>query len=130
MSTPRLFSALALLCLVLTHALALTAIRARFEWQRAEIEQTLCENRNRPELGCHGSCVLRKQLKAAEDATHGLLRLRADALPDFVLPAAATVPVAPLVFVATTVEWAATPPISAYDAFLGGSFRPPAPQIS
>ncbi len=131
MTAPRLALAFALLSLVLTHALALTAIRVRFEWQRAEIERTLCENRNRPEVGCHGSCVLRKQLKEAETATHGLLRLRADSLPDFVMPAPPEMPTLLAEFTAFAApDWATARPAAAYDAFRGVCFRPPAPAIS
>lgn len=46
-------------------ALGQTLILGRFYLHRAEIEQTLCENRLKPELQCHGKCHLKKQLAAS-----------------------------------------------------------------
>lgn len=37
-----------------------------FKFHQKKIEQALCINKNRPELGCHGSCFLRKQWKEVE----------------------------------------------------------------
>ncbi len=46
-------------------ALGQTLIIGRFYIHRAEIERTLCENRAKPELKCHGKCHLKKQLAAS-----------------------------------------------------------------
>ncbi len=46
-------------------ALGQTLILGRFYLHRAEIERTLCENRAKPELKCHGKCHLKKQLAAS-----------------------------------------------------------------
>ena len=43
-----------------------------FKLNREVIEREFCVNKNRPELGCHGTCFLKKQLeKANEDAESG-----------------------------------------------------------
>lgn len=43
-----------------------------FKLNREIIEREFCVNKNRPELGCHGTCFLKKQLeKASEDAKSG-----------------------------------------------------------
>lgn len=42
-----------------------TLILGRFYLHRAEIERTLCENKAKPELKCHGKCHLKKQLAAS-----------------------------------------------------------------
>lgn len=38
-----------------------------FKIRQAEITAKLCENRNKPELDCAGTCYLKKQLKAVEE---------------------------------------------------------------
>ena len=129
---PRFFVALSLLLLVLTHALALTAVRVRFEWRRAEIARTLCRNRLTPELGCQGSCVLRDELRQAAANTGGLLRLGADTLADLFVP-----PAVPLALPTTLAVWApadARPWARARTAALvagfgADRFRPPAAPI-
>lgn len=35
-------------------------------WNRQEIAQTLCENRDQPELNCCGKCVLNKKLQQVD----------------------------------------------------------------
>jgi hypothetical protein len=37
-----------------------------FKINQAEIAQTLCENRAKPQLSCNGKCVLVKELKKTE----------------------------------------------------------------
>jgi hypothetical protein len=37
-------------------------------WNREEIAQTLCENRDQPELDCCGKCVLSKKLQQVDKA--------------------------------------------------------------
>jgi hypothetical protein len=129
-SVSRLFIALSLLALVLTHTLALTAVRVQFEWQRAEIARTLCENRNHPEMGCNGSCVLRKELKAATENTGGLLRLGSDTLADLFLPAESGAILLPqpagLRFGVAARTWPHAPDARADAGFGRGLWRPPA----
>lgn len=38
-----------------------------YQLNRAAIEKKFCENRNRPELQCHGKCHLKKQLEKQEE---------------------------------------------------------------
>lgn len=42
-----------------------TLIIGRFYLHRARIERTLCENKAKPEMKCHGKCQLKKQLAAS-----------------------------------------------------------------
>ena len=80
-----------LLLLVLLHGLALTVIRLDFAAERAALEAQFCENKDKPELGCHAQCFLRHSLQQAEDAASGLQRRKAAALDDFFLPTPALV---------------------------------------
>jgi hypothetical protein len=37
-----------------------------YEWNKAYIAKTLCENRNKPRVCCRGKCYLKKQLAKAD----------------------------------------------------------------
>lgn len=39
-----------------------SAIKIHFEWNRTEITELFCINKDEPELGCKGQCVLMKRL--------------------------------------------------------------------
>jgi hypothetical protein len=60
--------ALALLFVVcITYSLLLKlGIVAYYEYNKAYIAQTLCENRDKPQSGCRGKCYLRRQLAKAD----------------------------------------------------------------
>lgn len=57
---------LAVLCLLIgcQQALMLT----HFKLNQDRIEQTLCVNKNQPELQCHGTCYLNKKLKRTKNS--------------------------------------------------------------
>ena len=123
----RLTGALGLLVLLLAHAFSLTAIWVEFKVQQATIEQTLCENRQQPELGCHGHCVLTKRLRQAEEATSNLLQRKASQLADvFLSPAALVLGPAPVWPLAAAPAWAHRP-AGRYDHYEGSLFHPPDP---
>lgn len=59
-------SAILLLLLVFQAFYSLTVV-TYFYANRPYIASVLCENRNKPESGCKGSCYLNKQLSKAQD---------------------------------------------------------------
>ena len=125
MQVGRILGALGLLGLLLLHTFSLTAVWVEFQLRQATIERTLCENRDRPELACHGHCVLRKRLHQTEEAASSPVQLKSGQLADTFLPPA------PLVFgVAPT--WPPTPArawaklvAGAYDRYEAAVFQPP-----
>lgn len=60
----RQITSLVLLTAVLMQSLGSLCVVISFEVNRDYIAQSLCVNRNRPELNCKGQCFLMKNLKA------------------------------------------------------------------
>lgn len=60
----RKITLLVLLTAVLIQAFGSLCVVISFEVNRAYIAESLCVNRNRPELDCKGQCFLMKNLKA------------------------------------------------------------------
>jgi len=58
-------------------------IVTHFKLNQEAIEQEFCINRNKPQLQCHGTCHLKKQLRKAEntDPTSISIYQRVDMLP-------------------------------------------------
>ncbi|SMO79856.1 hypothetical protein SAMN06265350_11221 [Solitalea koreensis] len=48
---------------MLTQTFSKWVIYAEYQANKSFIEKYLCENKNRPELACHGQCYLMKKLK-------------------------------------------------------------------
>lgn len=61
------FTAIFLLFALTSSQLSQLFIYAGFELNRNYIANTLCENRDKPELHCDGKCFLIKKLKQAEE---------------------------------------------------------------
>lgn len=59
------FGVYMLILVILLPMFSRLAIIGHFTTHQAEIIQTLCENKARPELQCAGSCQLRKRLGAS-----------------------------------------------------------------
>ncbi|MBP4140539.1 hypothetical protein J3S90_01840 [Flavobacterium sp. P4023] len=55
---------MSVLFLLITSQQALVILR--FKLNQDVIEKEFCENKNRPELNCHGKCHLKKELKQTE----------------------------------------------------------------
>lgn len=62
----RVWLAYGLVLVILLPLCGKLVIISHFSLRRAEISQTLCENKDRPEMHCQGNCQLRKRLAAAE----------------------------------------------------------------
>ncbi len=56
-----------LLIAVLIQPISKLGLLVSFKIRQAEIAAKLCENLNKPELDCAGSCYLKKQLKKLEE---------------------------------------------------------------
>ncbi len=56
-----------LLIAVLIQPISKLSLLVSFKIRQAEITAKLCENLNKPELDCAGTCYLKKQLKAIEE---------------------------------------------------------------
>ncbi len=56
-----------LLIAVLIQPISKLGLLVSFKIRQAEITAKLCENLNKPELDCAGSCYLKKQLKKVEE---------------------------------------------------------------
>ncbi len=54
--------------LLLVRTLVVPLILMDFQLRQDYIAQYLCENRDRPDLHCNGSCYLAKKLKAARES--------------------------------------------------------------
>ncbi len=82
--------AILLLTLLSHQSLLKLGIVAWYEWNRDYVAQTLCENRDRPQLKCCGKCYLRKQLAKADATSKSERPLMAQLaklkLPPFVVP--------------------------------------------
>ncbi|MBX2924367.1 MAG: hypothetical protein KF746_19350 [Chitinophagaceae bacterium] len=58
-------------------------IVVHFKLNRDAIEQRFCINKNNPELQCHGTCHLKKQLRETENSASSIIRthLKIDIFP-------------------------------------------------
>lgn len=63
----RLLAAILLSILLFTLTWEKLAVVLSYEINKAYIVQVLCENKDKPSLGCEGKCVLSKQLQRAAD---------------------------------------------------------------
>ena len=50
-------------------------IVVHFKLNRDAIEQRFCINKNKPELQCHGTCHLKKQLRETENSASSSIRI-------------------------------------------------------
>lgn len=64
-----------LLVLSLLIGLQQAIIVVHFKLNRDAIEERFCTNKNKPELQCHGTCHLKKQLQEAENAASASLSI-------------------------------------------------------
>lgn len=65
----RTFSALFMTAIILTQAFYNVGITAYWLVNRAKIAETLCINRDKPELHCDGKCYLKKKIAASTQQT-------------------------------------------------------------
>lgn len=120
----RTVGMLGMLGLLLLHSFSLTAVWAEFKWRQAVLERTLCENRDRPELGCHAHCILKKRLQAAE-ATNGPVEVKPGLLADLFLPPAPLQLAPPLEWPALLGAPTTRPGPGAYDCYEAALLQPP-----
>jgi len=64
------YNAIFLLVIVLANAMQAPFIFVDFQLNREYIANNLCENREKPETACGGTCFLSKQLKDAHERDH------------------------------------------------------------
>ncbi|SUJ27504.1 Uncharacterised protein [Sphingobacterium spiritivorum] len=55
---------------VLVQPFSRMAVFISFKINQDYISRVLCENRDKPELSCHGQCVLMKKIKKLEEKEH------------------------------------------------------------
>lgn len=65
-------TALFLLLPILIQSFSKVVILLDFYANRDYIARTLCENRDKPEMHCHGSCQLHKKIARDEDTDKGV----------------------------------------------------------
>ena len=56
--------------LVSVNVLSFSLLRAHYEMNLSYYEEELCENKNKPELACHGQCAFMKKINAMKDHTN------------------------------------------------------------
>jgi hypothetical protein len=61
------FTALLLICFIITANFTRLFIYAGYEVNQKYIAEKLCENRDKPWLNCNGRCYLMKKIKQAEE---------------------------------------------------------------
>lgn len=74
----RRIVAVVLMTLFLFQALEVAYIYVNFKINQTRIAETLCINKNKPELNCNGCCQLKKELKEQKE--------REEQKEDFVFP--------------------------------------------
>jgi hypothetical protein len=57
-----------LLLLMLGKMLAMPLAILDYQWNTAFIAENLCENKDKPQMSCHGKCHMKKQVEKANDA--------------------------------------------------------------
>lgn len=81
------FFSIVMMALSLLIGFQQAVIVIHFKANQAIIEQTLCVNRNSPDVQCHGACYLKKQLQKTQDTGSPSISIchRVDVLPGSVI---------------------------------------------
>ncbi|MBK6391935.1 MAG: hypothetical protein KA109_01430 [Saprospiraceae bacterium] len=70
MDTARQISAYTLILVVVLKTFSMVSALVSFELNRQYYAEVLCVNKNRPELACHGKCVLMQKISMQIETEH------------------------------------------------------------